>query len=136
MCPSYIFVTPSTQIRYIPTVILQLPHELVIPKQVMKGITKIPCLHIRSKTGLEGSKLLIHTKPSNQPNQQLELYALDEQKAGGWDHSIQRYEHDTKECLSYMCKSQSGESLLRVEHKTKKMKENHSGTRKYHHDLD
>ena len=35
----------------VPFVILQSPHELVIPKQVMKGITNISCLHIGSRTG-------------------------------------------------------------------------------------
>lgn len=35
-----------------------------------------------------------------------------------------------------MCKSKSGVSLPGVEHKPKKMKEAHSGTRKYHRDLD
>nr|QSH89921.1 ATP-dependent protease proteolytic subunit [Verbena officinalis] len=40
------------------------------------------------------------------------------------------------EDLSYMCKSKSGGSLPGVEHKPKKMKETHSGTRKYHRDLD
>ncbi|KAM3683459.1 hypothetical protein ACJW31_12G149200 [Castanea mollissima] len=41
----------------VPPVILQPPHELVIPKRVMKGITNIPCLHIGSRTGSEGSKI-------------------------------------------------------------------------------
>uniref|UniRef100_A0A251UVW0 Uncharacterized protein n=1 Tax=Helianthus annuus TaxID=4232 RepID=A0A251UVW0_HELAN len=56
MRSSHTFVTPNTRIRYSPPVILQPPQEFVIPKRVMKGITNIPCLHIGSRTGSEGSK--------------------------------------------------------------------------------
>ena len=41
-------------------------------------------------------KLLIRTESLNQPNQQLELYALYVQKLTVQDHSIRRYERDTK----------------------------------------
>ncbi|PKU73418.1 hypothetical protein MA16_Dca013874 [Dendrobium catenatum] len=40
----------------------------------------MPCLHIGSGTGSEGSKPIIHTEPSSQPNLKLELYALYGQK--------------------------------------------------------
>jgi len=46
--------------------------------------------------GQRDQKLLIRIKPSNRPNQQLELCALYEQKAIDRDHSIRQYEHDTK----------------------------------------
>jgi len=37
--------------------------------------------------------------------------------------------------LPYMCKSKSGRSLLGVEHKPKRIKEAHSGTRECYRDL-
>ena len=46
--------------------------------------------------GQMGQKLLIRTKPLNQPNQKLELYALDVQKLNDQDHLIQLYGRDTK----------------------------------------
>ena len=51
--------------------------------------------HFRTDNQID-QKLLIHTEPSNQPNQQPEPYALYGQKATGPGRSIQRYEHDTK----------------------------------------
>ena len=44
--------------------------------------------------GQRDQKLLIRIKPSNRPDQQLELCALYEQKAIDRDHSIRQYEHD------------------------------------------
>jgi len=46
-----------------------------------------------------GQRELIRLKPSNRPNQQLELLSLykkNKKKAIDRDHSIRQYEHDTK----------------------------------------
>ena len=46
-----------------------------------------------------GQRELIRLKPSNRPNQQLELLSLykkNKKKAIYRDHSIRQYEHDTK----------------------------------------
>ena len=50
--------------------------------------------------------------------------SLSKQKKWYWDH------------LSYMCKLRSGRSLPGVEHKPKRIEEAHSGTRKWHRNLD
>ncbi|KAF9586856.1 hypothetical protein IFM89_039923 [Coptis chinensis] len=54
--PRHTFITPNTRIRYSPSCNTPAAPRIGYPKRVMKGIMNIPCLHIGSRMGSEGSK--------------------------------------------------------------------------------